>query len=62
MMYKAWLYLEEVSYCFWRSSIKFQGQNAKKDVEFDPNWAFPDINSSFNSPMAMKWCTKLEVA
>ena len=24
--------------------------------------AFPDCNSSLNSPMATKWCTKLEVA
>ena len=33
-----------------------------KIVEFDPGWAFPDCNSSFNSPMTTKWCTKLEVA
>ena len=26
------------------------------------NWAFPDCNSSFNSPMATKWCTKFEEA
>ena len=36
--------------------------HAVKIVEFDPDWAFPDYNSSLNSPMAMKWCTKLEVA
>ena len=30
--------------------------------DFDPNWAFPDCNSSLNSPMAMKWCIELEVA
>ena len=35
---------------------------ALKIVEFDPNWAFPGCNSSLNSPMATKWCTKLEVA
>ena len=35
---------------------------ALKIVEFDPDWAFPDCNSSLNSPMAMKCCTKLEVA
>ena len=29
---------------------------------FDPNWVFPDSKSSLNSLMAMKWCTKLEVA
>ena len=27
-----------------------------------PRWAFPDCNSSLNSPMATKWCKKLEVA
>ena len=44
-----------------RSSVKFQGSTALKIVEFDPDWAFPDCKSSLNSPMAMKWCTKLEV-
>ena len=34
----------------------------KKIVDFDPNWAFPDCNSSMKSSMATKWCTKLEVA
>ena len=33
-----------------------------KIVEFDPDWAFPDCNSSLNSPMGTKCCTKLEVA
>ena len=33
-----------------------------KIVDFDPNWAFPDCNSSLNSPMAMKCYTKLEEA
>ena len=54
--------LEEVPYCFSRSSVKFQGHTALKIVEFDPDWVFPDCNSSLNSPMATKWCTKLEVA
>ena len=39
----------------WRS-------HGAKIAEFDPDWAFPDCNSSLNSPMAMKCCTKLEVA
>ena len=47
---------------FSRSSVKFQGHAALKIVEFDPHWAFPDCNSSLNSPMATKCCTKLEVA
>ena len=62
MMHIAWCCLEEVPYCFSRSSVKFQGHTAKKIVNFDPNWAFPDCNSSLNSPMATKWCTQLEVA
>ena len=62
MMHKAWSSIEEVPYCFSRSSVKFQGHIALKIVEFDSNWAFPDRNSSLNSPMAMKCCTKLETA
>ena len=49
-------------YCFSRSYVKLQGHTALKIVEFDPNWAFPDCNSSLNSPIAMKCCTKLETA
>ena len=62
MMHKAWNTIEEVPYCFSRSSVKFQGHAAPKIVEFDPDWAFPDCNSSLNSPMAMKCYTKLETA
>ena len=61
MLHKAWSSIEEVPYCFWGSSVKFQGHTALKIFEFEPNWAFPDCNSSFNSPMVTKWCTKLEV-
>ena len=60
MMHRAWSIIIEVPYCFSRSYVKFQGHTALKIVEFDPNWAFPDCNSSLNSPMAMKCCTKLE--
>ena len=62
MMHKAWSSIEEVPYCFSRSSVKFQGHIALKIVKFDSNWAFPDCNSSLNSPMAMKCCKKLETA
>ena len=62
MMHKAWSSIVEVPYCFSRSYVKFQGHTALKIVEFDPNCAFPDCNSSLNSPMAMKCCTKLETA
>ena len=49
-------------YCFSRPHVKFQGHTALKIVEFDPHWALPDSNSSLNSLMAMKCCTKLETA
>ena len=62
MMHKAWSSIEEVPCCFARSFVKFQGRMALKIVEFDTDWAFPDCNSSLNSPMATKCCTKLEVA
>ena len=59
MMHKAWCWLGEVPYCFSRSSVKCQGHTAKKIMDFDSNWTFPDCNSSLNSPMSTKWCTKL---
>ena len=59
MMHKAWFGIGDVPYCFSRSSIKFQDHTAKKNADLDPNWAFPDCNSSLNSPMATKWCTEL---
>ena len=62
MMPRAWSSIVQVPYCFSRSYVKFQGHTALRIVEFDPNWAFPDSNSSLNSPMAMKCCTKLETA
>ena len=40
----------------------FKVTRLKKIVDFDPNWAFPDFHSSLNSPMALKWSTKLEAA
>ena len=60
MMCKARSSIEEVPYCFSRSFVKFQGHTGQKITDFDPNWAFPDCNLSFNSPMVMKWCIKLE--
>ena len=62
MMHRAWSSIVEVLYCFSRSYVKFQGHRALKIVEFDPNWAFPDCYSSLNSPMAMKFWTKLQTA
>ena len=58
MTQKARLGIEEVPMLF----IKFQGHASQKIDDFDPNWAFPDCNSSLNSQKATKWCTKLEMA
>ena len=54
MMNKALSSIEEVPYYFARSPNKFQGRTALKMMEFDPDWAFLDCNSSLNSPMAKK--------
>ena len=62
MIHKAWSSIEEVPYCFSGLSVKFLGHTDKKIVDFDPNWAFPDFNLSLNLPMALKWCTKVNVS
>ena len=61
MLIKTWSSIEEVPFCFWRSSVKFIGHMCLKIVQCDPDWAFANCKSSLNSPMATKWCTKLEV-
>ena len=61
MEHEAWSSKEEVTYSFSMSYVKLQGHMAKKIIDFDPNWAFPDYNSSFKSLMDLKWCTKLDV-
>ena len=45
MMHKALSSIEEVPYCFSRSSVKFQGHTGQKIADFDPNLAFSDCNS-----------------
>ena len=47
---------------FFKVIRQISRSHGSKIVEFDPDWAFPDCNSSLNSPMATKCCTKLEVA
>ena len=36
MMHKAWSSIEEVPYCFWRSSVKFQGRTGPNLTEINP--------------------------
>ena len=59
MLLKSWSSIEEVPYCFSRSSIKFQGYTGPKIADLDPNWAFLDCNLTLNSPMFVKWSTQL---
>ena len=42
MLHKAWNSKGQMSYCFPRSSIKFQGHAGQNITDFDPNCAFPD--------------------
>ena len=46
---------------FFKVIRQISRSHGSKIVEFDPDWAFPDCNSSLNTQMATKWCTKLEV-
>ena len=43
-MNKAWGNIEEVPFCFARSSVKFQGRTGQKLAKIYSNWAFPDYN------------------
>ena len=63
MMHKAWSSMEGVPLCFPRSPVKLSNFKVTREkiADFDPNWAFPDCHSRLNSPMALKWCTKLDV-
>ena len=48
-------------YCFYGFSPNFKVTQAKI-ANFDPNWVFRESNSRLKSPMALKSCTKLDVA
>ena len=44
-------------YCFSRSSIKFQGYTAKKNLLFGLKLGVSGLSLRFDSPMATKWCS-----
>ena len=52
MLHKAWNSKGEMSCCFPRSSIKFQGHTGQNITYFDTNWTFPDNRpvAAFKSP------------
>ena len=47
---------------FFKVIRQISRSHGSKNRRIWPNLAFPDCNSSLNSPMGTKWCTKLEVA
>ena len=69
-LHNAWCCLREVPYHFQCQPPNFKDTRLKKIKvtwdkkipDFDPNWAFPDCNSSLNWHMALKWCTKPEAS
>ena len=40
MTHKAWSSIEEVSYCFSRSSLKFHGHTGRKIDDLNPIWDY----------------------
>ena len=61
MMSKAWSSIEKVPYFFSRWSVKFQGHTGQKSPNLTPIERFRTV-TPWNSPMALNYCTKLEVA
>ena len=47
---------------FFKVNCQISSSHGSKIVDFDPNWAFLDCNSSLNLSMATKWRTKIVVA
>ena len=60
MIYKACSSIEELPYSFHGHLSNFKVTRDKNMADFLPNWAFLDCNSTLNSPMALKCCTKLD--
>ena len=58
----SWKHHRRGALLFFKVIPQISRSHGSKIAEFDPDWAFPDCNSSLNSPLATKWCTKLEVA
>ena len=47
---------------FFRGHPSISTSYGTKNLDFDPDWPFPDCNYSLNSHEATKWCATLEVA
>ena len=55
MMHKAWSSIEEVPYCFWRSSVKFQGHTGWKIDDWNPIWVRLLGRSQLSNPSDLPW-------
>ena len=53
MMHKTWSSIEEVPYCFSRSTVKFQGHGTENH-QFDLNCVLLDCTSNLNLLMGLK--------
>ena len=58
MMHKAWSSIEEVPYCFWRSSVKYQGHTGWKIDDWNPIWVRLLGRSQLSNPSDLP-CFKL---
>ena len=47
--------MEEVTYCFWWSSIKLQGYVGRQIDDVDPKWARPLGRSQLSIPLRFIW-------
>ena len=70
LMARKWWFWNDVQSLMWYRRgallilnviLQIPRSRGTKIAYFDPNWAFPDYNSSLNWPMALKWRTKLDV-
>ena len=46
---------------FLKDISQISRSHGRRNADFDLNLGLPDCNSSLNSPMALKWCTQLNV-
>ena len=60
MMHKAWCSIEEVPYCFPRSSIKFQGHTGRKIDDLDKIWARLLGRSQLPNPSDLPCCYAIQ--
>ena len=64
MVHKAWNSIENVPFCFWRSSVKFKGHTAKKASISTQIRRFRTVTLVWMHQWLRisKWCKKLKVA